>query len=645
MKSAGKIVGISIVILLLLVLITGGVLWVLFPAEKVKTMVISEVEKELGRKVAVEKASFSIFPFLGVSLSGLEISNTTRSGFSEQSFVKIDNLLVSIRLMSILKQTPQISGIVLKNPKIILETNTDGSFNYEDFAFLKNSDTTKKDTLKEQKSSGTLPVLALPVALDKFAIENGEFTYIDRKNKQTVHIGTINQQIKSSLDKKLQDIKTSGELVLSNVSVKTKEINKPLTDLTIQINHDIGADLTSGKVIVQKVGLSLQKVSVTISGSINNVLSAPHYDLKIVSDDIAIKDLLKEIPVELVPELAKLDASGTAKIDLAVKGEFKEKGSLPVAGTIAFSNGLIKYKELPKALSNITTTISFTDNSADIHETKLRFGDNPIEFRVKIVNFSKPVIDMTMSASVNLLDMKDLITLPPGASLSGSIQTSFTAKGEVDPSNPEKLDVNGVANLKDVAVLWPPLVKPAVVNGTFTLSSEAIGENLSVVTGQSSLKMTASVKNYLTLILGGNGKKPPRPTAEFAINSPMINVDEILPPSGNNKKETAGAGPEVSKAPESVPVVVPPPGIDLEGTITAGRILYMGVTMNNLSVRVKAKNDISDVFIKTGYSGGVITDKIHADLRNMKKVSFTNSISVSNVEINDLMICASNFIK
>ena len=138
--------------------------------------------------------------------------------------------------------------------------------------------------------------------------------------------------------------------------------------------------------------------------------------------------------------------------------------------------------------------------------------------------------------------------------------------------------------------------------------------------------------------------KPPRPTAEFAINSPMINVDEILPPSGNNKRN-CGAGPKCRKLRRVFRLLYRLLESILKVRYNRRADPLYGSYYEQPFCPGKGKNDISDVFIKTGYSGGVITDKIHADLRNMKKVSFTNSISVSNVEINDLMICASNFIK
>jgi len=76
----------SIVILLvaLLFLVGGGIaaLYVMFPTQKIIALVLPQVEKAIGRKVAIEKAGITIFPALGISVSGLQVSNTEREGFS-----------------------------------------------------------------------------------------------------------------------------------------------------------------------------------------------------------------------------------------------------------------------------------------------------------------------------------------------------------------------------------------------------------------------------------------------------------------------------------------------------------------------------------------------------------------------------------
>jgi uncharacterized protein involved in outer membrane biogenesis len=638
-KSGSKVILYIIIGIIVLIVIGAGTLALMFPPQKIKAMVLPQVSKALGRDVSVDGAGLSIYPVLGVSLTGVKIDNTSREGFSDTPFVKIDKFLIQISFISLVKAKPEITRIILKKPFILLETDTRGSFNYSDLAVLK-SDTTVKNV--EKKSSG-IPVLPIPLSLKSFVIEKGSFEYIDRKGKQMFTIGNIDHEISFSIDKQLKDIHTSGNLVLSNVSVKDKSIKKPLANLTLTLSHDIAANLVDGTVAINQLRLSLQKVFLNCTGTISGLNTIPHYDLTIISDPVELKSLLAEIPVELVPDLAKISASGILDLKLAIKGKFDNGGSLPVQGSLLVKDGSIQYRDLPKSINSFNASIAFNDSLLNIEQLRCKFGENPVALRALLSNFKKPVLDMDLKAKVNLSDLKDMIVLPQGAAVSGLVNADISAHGLLDPADPAKLDVKGSTVLENVSALWPPLVKPAVINGIFTLSSRAIGENMSVAIGSSSLKMNASVSNYLSLLIPDTTKKThPRPSAEFTLTSSMLNVDEFMPPSKEPENAQTTDKPVSGN---SVPLIAPLPGVDLTGTISAVKLIYTGIAMDKLLMKIRVINDIADVDIKTGFSKGSIEEIVHADLRNVHSVSFTNNLKINSVQISELMGNFGNFIE
>jgi hypothetical protein len=612
-------------IILIIAIIAG--MYLFFPAEKIKSMVIPEVEKMLGRKISVGKASVTIFPGVGLSLNNIEISNTSTPGFSSAPFVKMDRFLVQITLSSLFKKQPEISRIVLQRPQILVEVDQDGVFNYADMPVLA-KDTTKK----EQKKSSGLPSLPVPITLKNFIISDCSILYDDRKAQQQIIIGCLNDRIDFSIDKALKDIRTTGNLVISQISVKTKETKKPLTDLTFTLDHSITADLITGKANVEQFRLSLQKIFVNLTGTVSDLNNAPELDLSLKSDPITIKDLLAEIPVELVPDVARLTATGTADLGLVIKGVLREGSTIPVNGTLKISDVMIKYTDLPKSISSLNADLAFTDTSVLINSLKCKFGENPVELHASFVNFKNPFVDLAILAKINLDDMKDIMQLPAGASLAGLTDFDITAKGLVDPSDPSKLDVKGKLHLTNVSVLWPPLAKPAQINGLFTLSSKAIGQNVDVKIGKSSLVMAASISNYLSLVFADSTKKLPRPQADFKLTSSFLDIDEILPPS----KDSVSAKP-ASQQSADIPLIAPLPGVDMKGSVIADKIIYQGIDMNKMDMKVNIVNDIADLNIKTGFASGTISEVIHADLRNTNNIIFTNKLDINNVEVNYLL--------
>jgi uncharacterized protein involved in outer membrane biogenesis len=640
MKKGSPLKIIVIVLVIFALVVAGGIaaLYIMFPPQKIIALIVPHVEKALGRKVTLDKAGISVFPQLGLTLSGLRVANTSRDGFSSEPFVSVEKFTVSISVVSIFKGYPEITNILLRRPQVRVEVDKKGAFNFDDLAVM------AKDTVKKEKAKEGKPVLPVPLTLKKFAIENGAIVYTDAKTGNQVIIESVNEQIGVSMDKELRDIKTTGRLALGNISVKTKEIKKPLKNITFTFSHDIAANLAdgAGSVKVNEIRLSLQKIFISLKGSVENALSpSPIFDLAVVSDPISIADLLKEVPVELAPAVAKMTASGDMEIGLIIKGALEAGKPLPMQGKLALKNVMMKTADMPASINDFNTDISFTDNSLAINAMKLRFGSNPIAIKATVNNFKKPMIDAAVQADIKLGEIKNIVQLPKDALLDGRIIADIKAKGEADPADPSKLDLKGLVNLQNVKMVWSPLIKPAEITGALTLSTKAVGQNMSVHIGPSSFTMSTTITNFLSYVLPDKAKKLPRTNVEFKLTSPYLNVDEILMPPKPQASKTAQP-PNASGAP--VPIA-PLPSVDVKGLVTANKIIYSGFTMNNLVAKISVINDIALFDFTTGFAGGTIGTVLNADMRNTQNIAFKNTLSIKSVEVNDLMQRFGGYIK
>ncbi|MBN2188384.1 MAG: AsmA family protein, partial [Chitinispirillaceae bacterium] len=634
MKAAAVFKILAVVIAVLFVLIGGAVvtLYFMFPPQKIIALVVPHVEKALHRSVTVEKAGLTLYPALGVSVSGLKVSNTGRTGFSREPFVTVERFLARISLSSVFKGYPEILEITITKPCIRVEADSAGALNFDDLGGP------KKAASARRPAPAGVPALPVPITLKKLTIENGSLVYDDRKAGNQVVVGNVSQQAAVAIDKQLKNISTSGRLVLSDVSVKAKEIRKPLSSLSITVSHDIVADLVNGVVNVKEVRLSLQKFYVTIRGTVTNALTPePELDLAIVSDPMAFSDLLKEVPRELVPLAAKLSASGSAELGATIKGALVQGKPLPLRGELALKNVMVRYAGMKESVNNCNAAISFTDNSLTVNTLAMRLGTSPLEARATVIDFKRPFVDAAIKADIKLSEVKDIIKLPQGASLGGRVVADVKARGQADPANPQKLDLKGVVDLKNLVVVWSPLIEPATINGAFTLSSKAIGQNVDVRVGRSSLAMKATVSNYLSFMLPKAAKRLPRTAMDFTCTSPLLDLDAIMKPPEAAK----GGGAQTA----DVPIMAPLPGIDMKGTIIARKFIYKKYTMNNVLVKVSVVNDIADMDLTTGFAGGSIGNKLHANLKNVNNIVFTNDLQVKTVELNALVGRFGEFIK
>ena len=631
MKKKSPLKLLVILFSVLLLLIGGGIatLYIMFPSQKIIALIVPQVEKALARKVTVENAGITLYPSLGVTISGVRIANTPREGFSKDPFVNINRFSIAVSVLSLFKGYPEITEIVLDRPQLLIESDKTGAGNLDDLAPSDNS------------APFSLPALPVPLSLKKFVITNGSLVYDDKKGGSRIIVESVNEEIAIAIDKELKDVKTTGSLVLAQVSVKTGDIKKPLTNLKITLTHNINADLVAGTITVNELRLSLQKIALTLKGSVKKATTpAPILDLAMASDPIQLADILKEIPVELAPMVAKLTAGGVMEVSLAVKGALEQGKQLPVQGKFSIKNGRVKSTDLPEAITDLNIDCSFTDKDLTVKAMKMMLGESPVAIEGTVTNFQDPIVNVQAHADVQLDKIKEILALPAGSSLAGRLKLDVTARGKADPSDPAKLDCKGTADLVNVEALWPPLIKPAVINGTVTLTSKAIGENLRVAIGASSLVMKAEVTNYLTMLLADSTKKQPRPAIDFTVTSPFLNVDEFIKPPVDSPATDAAAADD-----KNAPLLAPLPGVDVKGAITAGKLVYRGFTMDKVTVKVTEVNNVADVALTTGFSGGSIDNALHADVKNVNNVVFSNKLSVRNVEVNDLMRRFGDYIK
>src|SRR5690554_6453535 len=114
--------------------------------------------------------------------------------------------------------------------------------------------------------------------------------------------------------------------------------------------------------------------------------------------------------------------------------------------------------------------------------------------------------------------------------------------------------------------------------------------------------MSASGSDYLSLLFIDSTKYLPRPYARFVLKAPLLKLDEIIAVKCDTQN-TNGNKQDAC----NTPFIAPLPGLDMKGTVTAGKIIYEGIKMENLKMSISVINDIADLNFNTGFSNGIIS--------------------------------------
>jgi uncharacterized protein involved in outer membrane biogenesis len=631
-KKGFKIVLVVAAAFIVLIGATVATLFALYPPEKIKALVLPQVEKSLGRSIQVQKVGISFFPFLGMRFTGLEISNTTREGFSTKPFVSLDEFLLKVNLLSLLEKRLDINRIVLRGPRILVEVDKNGKYNFDDLAVVA-KDTTKK----APQAAPQAAALPIPLTLRHFIIENGAVMYDDRKSGMRVAAGAINQRVDVSMDRDLKNIRTTGELKVADISFMSKEVKKPLSGLTVTFSHDLRVDLPAGVLTINQVRASFQKVFVSLNGKVSDFNTAPVLDLAVRTDSLSIADIVAEVPASLAPEIAKIKASGMVQALINIQGQVKPAVMPAVRGHIIVRNGLIQYADLPQSINGMNADIAFTENSVDITDFAMNLGKNPVRIKALVQDFKAPQVDAQVDASVNLGELKDVIKMPQGNGMSGSIEAHVTAKGRINPAAPASMDVKGGIRCAGITLHTPALIKPLVLNGNIGFTPKSIDPDLTATIGASIVKLKASVTDFLTLALpAAQQKTAPRPKVNFSVASSLLDANEMLPKPAAQTAAAQKPAPAASGR-EGPIMVAPLPGVDMNGTIAIDRMRYTDMELTNVTGKISSVNDVMTVTLKARLLGGGFSHDLVVDAKNIADLKVKSGLNVDNVEISQFL--------
>lgn len=634
MKRVWKLALLAGGALLLLWIVAMAVLWLLFPAAKVKAIVLDQAGKTLHREVKLESASLKLFPFLGVSLGGLEIANNPDSGFSKDPMLSLGALEVKLSVASLFKFSPVVSAISLRDPKIRIETLPDGRSSLDGLGGPKDSAEPKPDSVKALE-------LPFPLSVEKFSITNGSVAWLDRKNGQEITLGDIEQSASFSTDKSLENATTKGDLSISDISISGKGMPVRKGGIRLHLSHDLSLNLPGAVVEIREVRASLQDVAVKLSGRASNILVTPELDLQLGTDGpIDLKKLLSEIPKEINPALAKLAIAGEVTADFKAKGKVSATSVPVVDGSIHVRDFSASVAGLPAKLSGFRSAIHvIATQSVEIDSTSWLLDRDPGSLSLAIDSLPVPPyasrkpwlrhlaaegkVDLKAFAQVFSPLVPALDSLKP----SGILGWKVAGKGRLDPAKPTGLEIRGDATLSKVSAHLSGISDRPVVDGSANLTNTSVGAKIALAMGPTDLSLDAKISDWLALAMPklAEGKIT---SVTLAAKSKFIDVDKFLPPPDTNPKAP-------TELPEELPEL---PAVNLSATFNADLIQAMGLKISKVSAKTGLSGGLFQENISGTVAQGGIVQSLKADLRNRKLLDLVLDAKLNGVQIHEVLV-------
>ncbi len=319
-------------------------------SSRVKDLVVKQAEKALKRKVEIGDLRVNLLR--GIKVKRIMIGNTR--GFAEEPFLEGDSFVLNFSLLPLFKKQIVISKITFLSPRILIERNQKGIWNFADL--IKTS-----PGPGEGQNGG--PGKALTLLLSQVSVSKGEITLRDRM------FSSENKEMKL----KAVDLRLSGFSPSSSTKLK------------------ISAQVQGG--------------SLELSGEGDIFKKEGDFRLRLKNFDLARMGPAYQA---LIPAGPPRGARGV--LDLDLEGRIEEGRILCSSGRLylkGFGSGKIK-----NLGSNIIYKIeaNLEERSLDIKEAKGNLDDVTFLLRGGLRELGKtPVLDLKLRAQVPLREVNRIL--------------------------------------------------------------------------------------------------------------------------------------------------------------------------------------------------------------------------------------------
>ncbi|MCU1306893.1 MAG: hypothetical protein JWN45_1588 [Acidobacteriaceae bacterium] len=449
---------------------------------KYRPRIQAELEQRTGRSVSLGKMDLKIFP-LAFRVENAIIGED-RNFPHGAPFAEAGELLVSAKLIPLLRGDVEVSSIELNNPKIELIRNQQGVWNFASLGKPQQTTTTQPSAPAKPPQPSAQPAPAQPqpssrsFSLQDLKVRDGQVALTDYMKRKP-------RSVYDHIDVELKDYE-QGKPFSVTLAAHLPGQGKQ----TIEIDGK-GGPLREDNVAATNFKGKLKLDQVSLSG-LQRFLSAP-----------ALEGM-------------EFSATGNADID-ANNGNLSSDGNLTLADA-KVRNVNIGYP----ITADYKVSADMNSDVYNIQKGSIKLGATP--FSVAGVFNAKPTpaqLDFKVTAgNASIAEMARLasafgVAFNPGMEINGRVDADLSARGAANNPN-----LNGNVAAREIVITGKELAQAVHVTGVnVALSPQSIRSNeFMASTGSTAVKVSFALNNYST----------PAPNVDATVSAPSAQLGELL---------------------------------------------------------------------------------------------------------------------
>jgi hypothetical protein len=515
-KKTLMVIGILLIALAVFLFIVGY-----FYGDKVKQVIVAEVSKRLNIEVTVKEIDFSLFKnFPEASVEFTTIQTNDRIHSSAGNLLQANKLSLLFDFFDILSGEYKIEKLVLENANLNLIVFDDSTNNFSIF-----------------QKSGESRKGVVEIDMQKVVLKDVNVSYLNRPSDQE-YVFTINSGRMSGA------FSSENYILAIDGKIGSKQIRSGQTiflkDRELEAKLKIVVDQKQNIYKINEAKLTVAGITLNIAGFIQSAVDTKNLNLAIKSEKAGLPAFMGLIPEEYLQRLKDYSLDGDLIFDAKIVGEFSGNNLPSVRCNFTLDKGKLVIKESGLTLRNVSFKGDFDNGASRSQETYtfklfgLKAGVNAGEIQgdLAIQNFERPLITASLSSSLNLEKIDEILKIESLKSITGrldfdlkfsnSLKTfhKFTISDFISSKTSGSMKIIGVdLKLQDSPVNYNNL------NGSFKFNNkDLLIENFSGNINESDFRMTGYFLNIMAYAFVPG--EPVKIKADFS--SSNLNMDDLL---------------------------------------------------------------------------------------------------------------------
>jgi uncharacterized protein involved in outer membrane biogenesis len=459
--------------------------------DKVKELVVNEINSHLLVPVEVGKVDFTFFrSFPDASVVFRNVAMKPPPDLKEApGLLHAKSVSVRIGLFSLITGNYKVRSLVINGASVTLWVGADGSDNFH---------------VWKQTTNATAS--AVNFDMQRVILRNTEIYYRNLIKNMDIALGFPEFMLKGKTSGQRYDVQVAGRVEINRLIMG--ELNyTPASALGVRGIIEVNEALKRCE--ITDANLQFAGITAGIRGTFGYGGDENAINLSLNTSDADISEVLGALPITLSEPYNDYQPGGKLTMQADIAGTWGKTSSPFIKADFDLTKGSFTHLETRSKIRNINLRGSFASTQgkrAEVLNLTAFSGETrngKFKGRVQITGFKKPLLDLNLSADLELSELEGIVNVGGAGDLKGKLVADINYRGAYRAGSEMAVAANGLVRLNSVG--FTPnesKVKVRDINGQFELKNRRIYvDELRGVIGETDLKLNGYFDNLLGYLL------------------------------------------------------------------------------------------------------------------------------------------------